>query len=76
MLLYSLACKDAQTGNDIMASELTFNMACSYLAELSRPINGVKGKVGSNYIFYEQSKPKYIYDEKRGYLMKIKEEEK
>ena len=75
MLLYSLACIDNKTGNEMMASELSFNMACSYLAKtLNRPISGVKGKTGGDYIFYENNEPRFLYDEYRGYLMKIKEE--
>lgn len=74
MLLYALSTMDNLTGNEMVASELTFNMACSYLSKLNTAINGVKGKVGENYVFFENSKPKYLYDEKRGFLMKYKED--
>ena len=75
MLLYSLSCIDNKTGNEMMASELSFNMACSYLAEtLNRSINGVKGRTGGDYIFLENSEPRFVYDESRGYLMRIRED--
>lgn len=74
MLLFTSNCIDTKTGNEMVASELSFNGACSYLGETLRlPINGVKGKTGGNYIFLENSKPRFIYDENRGYLMRIKE---
>lgn len=74
MLLYSFACRDNQTGNEMIASELSFNMACSYLAQtLQRPISGVKGRTGGDYVFFEEDKPKFVYDEKRGYLMRLVE---
>ena len=74
MLLYSLSCIDNKTGNEMIASELSFNGACSYLGETLRlPINGVKGKTGGDYIFFENSEPRFVYDESRGFLMRIRE---
>ncbi len=74
MLLFSCATTDTKTGYPIIASELSFNMACSYLAEtLKRHITRVKGQTINEYVFYEDDEPSYLYDENRGYLMRIDE---
>lgn len=68
MKIFRSSCIDKQTGLEIVASEVSFNMACSYLEtfSLGKYLGTEHVKTVDRLRFEKRS---FIYDENRGLLL-------
>lgn len=69
MKIFTMLCIDNETGLEIIASDLSFNFACSFL-DSKMPANsfvGCKSKNNITEIFFKNRN--FVYDENRALLL-------
>ncbi len=70
MKIYTTSVKDPVTSLEVIASDVSFNMACSYLEEKLGTENCERVEfIDANRIKIRYSTRTFIYDENRGLLL-------